>query len=303
VGERITGAVINGNPALCYVDRLTGHVRYARNAAADGSGAWNTNNVAAVAISDTDAPVLETSLAVVAGNPALVFCDAELGLYYARNANANGTGAWTTNRVSTTGRLDASLAVVAGAPAVSYYDADTLNLRFARNSNVSGTGVWTSFQVDPATRAGAHSSLAVVAGNPAIAYFNDATDDLMFARCATADGQGPGRSPRWTPTGRTGEYPSLAVVNGLPAIAYYDFDERALRYATNSAADGSGTWTTVIVDPDQGLEPSLAVINGTPGHLLFQLRREQEHPLRPLRHRRRDGGVDADQPGARANGL
>ncbi|MFO1489958.1 MAG: choice-of-anchor D domain-containing protein [Kiritimatiellia bacterium] len=269
VGERISGAVINGNPALCYVDRLTGHVRFARNASADGSGAWTTSNVAPIPVSDTDTPVLETSLAVVAGNPALVFCDADLGLYYARNANANGTGAWTTNRVSTTGRSDASLAVVAGNPAASFYDADARTLRFARNANATGTGAWTLTTVDAASRAGVHSSLAVVAGNPAIAYFNDTNDDLLFARCSTADGTGAWTITTVDATGRTGEFPSLAVVNGMPAIAYYDFDERALRYATNSAADGSGAWTTVIADPDQGLEPSLAVINGTPAISYF----------------------------------
>ena len=264
VGQRMSGAVVNGNPALCYVDGITGHLRFARNAAADGSGAWTTSNVVGFTPQETTIPVVKTSLAVVAGNPALVYCDSSLGLYYARNANANGTGAWTTNRVSTAGRSDASLAVVLGTPSVSFFDADTRTLSFARNANVSGTGAWTITTVDSANRAGFNSSLAVVAGNPAIAYFNDATDDLMFARCTTADGTGAWTITTVDSAGRTGEAQSLAVVNGAPAIAYYDFDERALRYATNAAADGSGAWTSVLVDPIQAYRTSLAVINGTP---------------------------------------
>ena len=58
VGERISGAVINGNPALCYVDRLTGHVRYARNAAAA---------LEACALTGADEAVLAGSLSSFGG--------------------------------------------------------------------------------------------------------------------------------------------------------------------------------------------------------------------------------------------
>jgi len=60
-----------------------------------------------------------SSQVVVAGNPAIAYLSAG-ALKFARNAAADGSGAWTAVTVDAAGAQFPSLAVVEGTPAIAY---------------------------------------------------------------------------------------------------------------------------------------------------------------------------------------
>jgi len=279
-GEYTSHAIVGGNPAISYYDAATNDLKFARNSAADGSGAWSIATVDAVESGFTGQ---HTSLAVLAnGRPAIAyFYGAFADLLFARNSATDGSGTWTITAVDSGGVLGTytSLAIVGGNPAISYYDTTNTALKFARNAAADGSGVWTTSTVDTGAIAadvvGEHTSMAVLAnGNPAISYYDNTNDDLKFARNSAADGSGTWTITSVDGTGiapasgnNVGQYTSLAIVNGNPAIAYYDVTASALKYARNAAADGRGVWTIVTVNDTGGtvgLYASLKVVDGRP---------------------------------------
>ena len=104
VGQYTSQAIVNGNPAISYRDVTNFDLKFARNSAADGSGAWTTVTV------DSGGNVgAYTSLAVVNGNPAISYYDQTNGdLKFARNSAADGSGTWTTVTVDSTGGVSSS---------------------------------------------------------------------------------------------------------------------------------------------------------------------------------------------------
>jgi hypothetical protein len=74
-----------------------------------------------------------TSLAVVAGRPAISYLDStNYNLKFAINSAADGSGTWTAIAVDSAGNVGeyTSLAVVDGRPAISYYDNTNGDLKF-----------------------------------------------------------------------------------------------------------------------------------------------------------------------------
>ena len=249
VGEYSSITAVAGKPAISYYDAPNSALKYARNGAADGSGAWVVTTV-----DNTSGVGEHSSLAVVGGNPAISYYDrTSTALKYARNSAADGSGTWTITTVDNAASVGqyTSLAVAGGNPAISYYDATNSALKFARNSAADGTGAWTITTVDNAASVGQHSSLAVSAtGLPLISYYDATSGDLKLARNSAADGSGA-----WTVTtvdsaGDIGQFTALRLINGNAAVSYYDVTNRHLKYARNSATDGSGAWTVTTVDSD-----------------------------------------------------
>lgn len=249
---------VGGKPALAYSSG--GNLKFARNAAADGSGAWTSVTVDAAGGG-------YPSLAMVSSRPAIAYWKAG-HLYFARASSADGSGPWTSVLVDGAAwvGLVPSLVVVSGTPAISYYDSTNSDLKYARSSAADGSGGWSVSTVDSAGWVGAYTSMAVVDGRPAIAY-TDLTGspdyDLKYARSTSASGSG------WIITtvhsaGSAGEAPSLVVVDGFPAIAYKDNTTPAVAYARNSSADGSGSWSITTAAAGGGLPGSLAIVNNRP---------------------------------------
>ena len=268
VGEFTSHAIVNGKPAISYYDRTNSALRFSINSAADGSGTWATTVV------DNAGDVgFYTSLAVVDGKPAISYQDSTISnqdLKYAINSAADGSGAWSTVTVDSTGNAGqfSSLALVDGKPAISYYDNTNGNLKYAYASTVNGAaaGDWTTITIDSTGFVGLYTSLAVVDGKPAISYRDSSIGDLKFARNSLADGSGSWTIATVDSVGNVGEFTSLAIVDGKPAISYADLFNGVLKFACNTLADGSGTWTSVTVDSAGGVgrNTSLAVVDGKP---------------------------------------
>lgn len=248
-------AVVAGKPGIAYSSAST--LKFARNAAADGSGAWTSVTV------DSGGGGY-ASLAIVAGKPAIAYYKAS-HLYFARASTVDGMGSWTTVLVDGAINVGAvpSLVVAGGNPAISYEDSFNRDLKYARASTPDGAGAWSLLTVDSVGDVGLYTSMAIVAGRPAIAYKDWTNNDLKYARATDSIGSG------WIlttvhSTGNVGEAPWLAVVDGAPAIAYFDWTTPAVRYARNSSADGSGSWSIVTAVAGGAFPGSLAVVNGRP---------------------------------------
>ena len=246
--------VVDGKPALTTIGE-NGELTFTRCSTSDGSGPWTTVTV------DSD-QVAATSMAIVAGKPAIVYRTnttyVDLGeggyylgdLRYATCATADGLGVWThsTIEMNVNSGSFPSLAEVDAKPAVSYYDEAAGDLRFARNASTDGSGAWTITTPDATNVTGTYTSLTVVDGKPAIAYQYGTNSDLRYARNDSADGGGAWTITNVHTAGVSGSWVSLAVVDGKPAISFHYASVYDLMWARNSADDGSGTWTIVTAD-------------------------------------------------------
>ena len=263
VGEYASLAVVNGAPAVAYIDGY-GDLKYVRASDALG-GAW-----APPVTVDTAGWVGEhASLAMVNGAPAIAYYDfTNEDLKYVRAADVSGASWATPVAVDTTGTVGrfSSLAVVNGAPAIAYFDGANGNLKYVRATDASGASWAAAVVVDATGWVGEYASLAVVNGAPAIAYFDSTDYDLKYARATDAWGEA------WAPpvavdtAGNVGLCSSLAVIDGVPAIAYYDLTNEDLKYVRAADAAGASWATPVAVDSagNTGQYASLAAVNGAP---------------------------------------
>lgn len=219
-----------------------------------------------------------TALAVVAGNPAMIYRDfVKSQLVFTRNTAADGSGMWVKTKIAsdvgTMGTADShALRIVAGNPAAVF--STGAGVMFARSSTADGSGAWTvTVLSDGSNSAYSSASLEIVAGHPAVAFYKG---DLTFARCSTADGSGAWTELTVDAQGAA-ETVSLAIVNGKPAIAYrkqtsfvdgeaYSYYIGDLRYARCATVDGLGAWTTSNVESDtgSGYYASLTEVDGRP---------------------------------------
>jgi len=127
-------AEVDGNPALSYFDNTDGELKYARSTTASGADAGDWTQLVTI-ISDGN-PGMYSSLAVIAGNPAISYL-ANPGLGYVRSTDASGGNAasWLAapDMVDDTAGTGwyTSLAEVDGKPAISYYDGSDEDLKYA----------------------------------------------------------------------------------------------------------------------------------------------------------------------------
>ncbi len=216
-----------------------------------------------------------TSQAVIAGNPAIVYTDlVKSHLLFARNTAADGSGTWVKTKIASYGTIGAAdshiLKTVAGNPAVAF--SDLTGLKFARCSTADGSGTWTVYQTGLDSSC---TNLEVVDGKPSLTALGE-NGELWFARCSNSDGSGA-----WTTaTVDTTEVlpaASMAIIGGKPGIvyrtmtSYVDLGEGGyflgdIRYATCATADGLGVWThsTIETNVNSGSFPSLAEVDGKP---------------------------------------
>ena len=216
-----------------------------------------------------------TSQAVIAGNPAIIYTDlVKSHLLFARNTAADGSGTWVKTKIASYGTILSAdshvLKTVAGNPAVAF--SDNTGLKFARCTTADGSGPWTVYQTGLSTSC---VTMEVVDGKPALTALGE-NGGLLFARCATSDGSGA-----WTTTivdaAEILPAASMAVIGGKPGIvyrtmtSYVDLGEGGyhlgdIRYATCATADGLGAWThgNIETNVNSGTFPSLAEVDGKP---------------------------------------
>ena len=265
-------AVVNGNPAIAYYYSGNGYgtddtaLRYAR--AYDANGAAWDNPVT------VDSPVLmdyySNSLAVVNGNPAIAYYDADnRNLKYVRAKDAEGDSWEIPIIVDGSGDVGgyAFLTVVSGNPTISYYDQTNDSLKYVRADDADGSLWGTPVTVDGTTHSAHFTCMAVVNGNPAISYYDGANYDLKYVRASDADGSAWASPVTLDSAGDVGAHNSIAVVNGNPAISYSDNTNNALKYVQASDGNGSAWESPVTIDTVEWVGcwcVTLAVIDGNP---------------------------------------
>lgn len=237
-----------------------------------------------------------TSHAVIAGNPAIIYSDlVKNHLLFARNTAADGSGTWVKTKIASYGALGSAdshvLKTVAGNPAVAF--SDNGDLKFARCTTADGSGAWTVYSTGLSTSC---ANLEVVDGKPALTAISE-NGELTFARCSTSDGSGS-----WTSVTVDSDQvaaTSMTLVAGKPAIVYrtnitfVDLGEGGyhlgdLRYATCATADGLGPWTSYVIETgvNAGTYPSLAEVGGKPAVSYFD---DAAKDLRYARNASADG--------------
>ncbi len=224
-----------------------------------------------------------TSMAIANGNPAIIHIAlSDMGpyeIFYSRNANSDGSGAWSAPQQITNSGDPANssspvsnLAIVETTPAFVYLHnigsrPPAFQIRFMKSSQPDGSGSWSSANITGSAEGnlGASYSLGIAGGAPFVAYINN-NGNVAYAKSNTTDGLGT-----WQlgiiDSSDTFSSVSLAIVGGNPAVLYTGDISPIVRYARNSQADGLGTWTTVDVDTTAGATfnaCSLAVVSGRP---------------------------------------
>ncbi len=214
-------AVVNGNPAISYVDPNDDRLKFVRATDASGAG-WGAPVDADS--SNQAGEFATTSLRIVNGFPAISYWDLhDKVLMFVRATNASGTAWGTPVQIGGTGvRVVAtSLVIVGGSiPAIGYCDLDSPTnapagdtmLKFVRANDVNGSAWGTPLPLDNLGFNGPDRiAMKVVKGRPGIVY-----GEVKFVRATDPLGT------TWGPpqTVVAGGHPSLAIINGNPAIGY-----------------------------------------------------------------------------------
>lgn len=239
-----------------------------------------------------------TSQAVVAGNPAIIYTDiVKNHLMFARNTAADGSGTWVKTKIASYGTIVSAdshvLKTVAGNPAVAF--SDNTGLKLARCTTADGSGPWTVYGTGLATSC---VTMEVVDGKPALTALGE-NGELIFARCATSDGSGAWTTATADPA-EVIAAASMAIIDGKPAIVYRTMASYVdsgyggyflsdIRYATCATADGLGAWThsNIETNVNSGTYLSLAEVDGKPAVSYLD---EAAGDLRYARNANADGG-------------
>jgi hypothetical protein len=255
-GMNCSLALIDGIPAISYTEESSGDLKYARAAAADGSGEWTIRRL------DYPNGAGSTNLAFVEGRAVIAFHDTvKDDAMYARSANSSGmTGSWQFIQVATIGDRGSwmEFALVGEHPALLYYNRSDSELEYARSDNASGVDAnWELSVVADGFDDFFDSSLAVISGKPAVSYYDSGADQLAYARA----GNDTGIATTWErrtidATAVAGTNNSLAELPGGPAIAYSDVATFSVMFAQADNATGlAGEWQIEMVDRAPTLFP------------------------------------------------
>jgi len=224
----LTLRVVNGNPAVAYVDHDTKAIAF--NRALDPDGAhWGSFVIVKAGDHRNSYPVM----ALVNGRPAICYQQGFWSFCYLRALDDDGASWASPSIFDSSYGLWAyhSLAEVQTHPAIAYYrveDTGLSTLVFVRANDANGS-TWAEPIVldrseDGFIYVGMRCSLASIGERPAVAYFtqytSEYTSSLLYVEAKNPEG-GEWREPVILETkfGDTGHC-SLAEVDGHPAIAY-----------------------------------------------------------------------------------
>ena len=231
----ISGAAVNGTPAVAYYDASNGDLKYVL--ANDPAGSDWSDPVIVHSSGDVGSHV---SLALIDGLPAIAYHDAGAGLRYVR---ATSPGGMTSNLRDINGNI-----ITRAVTALTYL------------------GNWGApVLVDGSAGVGTYASLEVITdgtsaqGRPAIAYYDATGQDLKYARALNVTGTSWGTPRTVVSTGDVGRNAGLVLTDGVPGIAYRDVTAGDLKfvhladatgYSRLSLADGTDWQGGVTIDGD-----------------------------------------------------
>jgi hypothetical protein len=257
--------LVNGRPAIAYVDYTNQTVRYVRALDPAGS-AWGDSILLAAFGSTGGDDSASPHLLVVNGRPAVAYFSGDFKLGYVRALDADGA-AWglpqTVDNDEETGDYP-KMAIVEGNPAIAYYSFGTDAVRYVRASDADGT-LWGT-PVEPATPLGMTDetknsmALTLVGGHPAIAfmYHDPEEGTLGYVRAGDTSGATWGTPVDVDLTPGSGYFADLKVLGGVPVIAYCSLTDAQLKMAHAEDADGTA-WGTPAVLEDGGAGGTLTL--------------------------------------------
>lgn len=277
---RIDLRLINGLPAVGFVNQTTMMLTYARALTADPSGPADWVVMPLTGVVGTD----EFALAEIAGNPAFVYVRSGLGgedqidytiatIPAPADATDWESGKAVPETIATHHFKWLSLLHPAELPVFTYYSTLSDQLLYQHSSLTAPLlpGDWEACGVDSDPNAGGWSNLISYDDQPAVAYTFLDDNTLRLARSASwtpalpADWQVHCADPGYYIVGNLG----LAAINDGLGLAYHvpnGYEE--LRYAWASATPAAtGDWSIVVVDENIGLgsaNPLVELANGQP---------------------------------------
>ena len=280
VGEFSSMTVVDGHPAIVYIDFTKDALTYNRATNPEGT-AWGNPVVidTEAYIGNVYSYVQFTSLAVVDGYPAIAYmatneyqATGNMNLRYVRANDAVGAS-WSSPMILDTNDAgkNPSLLVVNGRPAIGYSASDSNLLSYIRANDAVGDS-WGS-PVTIQNEVGSYVSMAIINSNPAMSYYSE-NDNLKFVRALDLDGDSWGTPVYADAADHVGRKNSLAEINGRPAIAYFDDATDRILYVRANDTNGA-TWGSRVYLDDAGtgtpnyfivpgIEVSLHLVNNGP---------------------------------------
>jgi len=263
-------ADVNGRPGISYVKELPAtflselHFTRAKD---DTGSSWAAVDV----IVDDVLEIMENSLAVVNGNPAIAYFEwTNKQVHYIRSADSDGQS-WGAD-VYVDGTRNPCLRVVDGSPAIASRGINSgLYYHRAADANGDYPSSWIaegSIGLSVGGGAPRSDSLCVVSGQPAIAYDDSygGVNALRFVRATDMKG-GAWDAPVQVLTGGLGfGWPcALLEIATYPLVIYRDEQNTELRSTQGHDSAGAAWYQPMFVeDTAAGAELSAALINGSP---------------------------------------
>ena len=278
--QGISGAMIQGRPAVVFTEYTSRAVRYVRALNATGT-AWGAP-VTLLATNDFYNP--SAVLLEVGGRPSVAYNDFDGNLRFVR-ANDSTGGSWGSGVVvSTNGYWANSLAIINGNPAIAHLYVESFSkqgLAYHRANDANGTtwGPPSLLLTNTGFNGGGYTNhyspqLTTVNGHPAIAFQRGANfieTRSWYVRASDANGASWG-TPHQLVSGYTlpGRQ-SLIVTDGRPAVCLADDGSPRFIHAADANGDAWGP----LIDLDPALSSSddyveqynhldMVMINGMP---------------------------------------
>ncbi|MCC7477024.1 PKD domain-containing protein [bacterium] len=242
--EGLSAAIVSGNPALAYFNGTSGSLRYVRSATTTGANAADWSGLITVDSAANHSIGRWCSLAVISGNPAIIYVDEDTNIgseitKFARASNttgqvaANWTGGTKASVDAGNGMLYMSLAEVSGQPGFVMQDDAGVGFKFRRAKTSTGGAAadWSgagssNFVLDPGNESGLYGSLGFVNSLPVAVHVKGdgmGSRTLRYFSSNSIDGDA---LANWTGedvltgTSPNGDWVTLAEINGHPAVAF-----------------------------------------------------------------------------------
>ncbi len=243
VGSFCSMQLVNGQPAISYYD-ATNNLKYVR-----ASDALGTTWSAPIALFATGASYGQgTSLAVVAGRPAIAFRNnSQNDVYYIRALDAEGATWPATASFMFSDATTPSLIDLAGVPGVAFSYTPDNDLYFVRGANADGTAWAVHSVVDGTGNTGYYPCLINLAGHPAISYWDVTGTRFRYAYANNVLGLSWSAVTIDDDISGTAFYSSLAVIDGLVACAYWGFTSNRIRIKRSLNATGTN-WSVAPIN-------------------------------------------------------
>jgi hypothetical protein len=215
--------IVDGRPAIAYFKSSPARLMYVRSLDVAGS-AWSAPKL----VCSLDSFVnQQTSLAIIGGNPAIVF-GARLpgvgeGIAYVRATDVLGSTWGPPRRIVTqTTNFVSDLVEVAGRPAITY-SSEAGRVIYLRASDTSGSTWPTSGQaIGPQFNPGQANAgnLCIINGLPAVACAGTFNGGIYYLRALDAAGQSWSAPVVLSANEGANGRMQLAIVKGTPMICF-----------------------------------------------------------------------------------